>query len=144
MLDTQLDQSLWALFVVDINKLDKQGSTAEPEEVRQLTRQEALLAATRMADQNAKLSVFAVRPAIYAPIPNSLTEMYGTAFLVLGALLIQQRGDMVHDDISRMYIHAVQSIYVGLYIVVLVLGAAGTEIARNPARDFGSRLAHFL
>lgn len=42
-----------------------------------------------MADQNAKLSIFATRPAIYAPLYNFITEMMGTVALILLALLIE-------------------------------------------------------
>jgi len=35
-------------------------------------------------DQNTKLSVFATRPAIYAPFFNWITEFVGTAFKVAG------------------------------------------------------------
>ena len=37
-----------------------------------------------MIDQNTKLSVFATRPAIYAPFFNWITEFVGTAFKVAG------------------------------------------------------------
>lgn len=42
-----------------------------------------------MADQNAKLSIFATRPAIYSPLYNFITEMMGTVALILLALLIE-------------------------------------------------------
>jgi glycerol uptake facilitator-like aquaporin len=41
------------------------------------------------ADQNAKLSIFATRPAIYVPLYNFLTEAMGTAMLILGALMVE-------------------------------------------------------
>jgi hypothetical protein len=47
------------------------------------------LQAARVADQNAKLSIFATRPAIYAPLYNFLTETMGTVALILLALLIE-------------------------------------------------------
>ena len=37
-----------------------------------------------IVDQNTKLSVFATRPAIYAPFFNWVTEFVGTAFKVAG------------------------------------------------------------
>jgi glycerol uptake facilitator-like aquaporin len=42
-----------------------------------------------VADQNAKLSIFATRPAIYAPFYNFITECMGTVALILLALLIE-------------------------------------------------------
>lgn len=48
-----------------------------------------MLQAAVVADQNAKLSIFATRPAIYAPLYNFITEMMGTVALVLLALLIE-------------------------------------------------------
>lgn len=47
------------------------------------------LQAARVADQNAKLSIFATRPAIYAPPYNFLTETMGTVALILLALLVE-------------------------------------------------------
>lgn len=48
-----------------------------------------LLQAAVVADQNAKLSVFATRPAIYSPLFNFITETMGTVALILLALLIE-------------------------------------------------------
>jgi glycerol uptake facilitator-like aquaporin len=48
-----------------------------------------MLQAAVVADQNAKLSIFATRPAIYAPLYNFITEMMGTVALILLALLIE-------------------------------------------------------
>lgn len=49
---------------------------------------DTLYAAAIQADQNAKLSVFATRPAIPSPIFNWLAEFLGTAMLIGGAFLI--------------------------------------------------------
>lgn len=48
-----------------------------------------LLQAAVVADQNAKLSIFATRPAIYSPLFNFITEAMGTVALILLALLIE-------------------------------------------------------
>jgi glycerol uptake facilitator-like aquaporin len=48
-----------------------------------------LLQAAVVADRNAKLSVFATRPAIYSPLFNFITETMGTVALILLALLIE-------------------------------------------------------
>lgn len=42
-----------------------------------------------VADKNAKLSIFATRPAIYSPMFNFITETLGTVALILLALLIE-------------------------------------------------------
>jgi glycerol uptake facilitator-like aquaporin len=44
-----------------------------------------------VADQNAKLSVFATRPAIYSPLYNFITEVMGTVALLLLVLLIEMQ-----------------------------------------------------
>ncbi len=63
---------------------------AEHKETTQGTakRIDALYQAAITADQNAKLSVFATRPAIPSPIFNWLAEMMGTAMLIGGAFLV--------------------------------------------------------
>ena len=49
-----------------------------------------------VVDQNTKLSVFATRPAIYAPFFNWITEFVGTAFKVAGVqgIYLQVRGHL--------------------------------------------------
>ena len=47
------------------------------------------LQAAVIADQNAKLSIFATRPAIYSPLYNCITELMGTVALLLLVLLIE-------------------------------------------------------
>jgi len=54
----------------------------------------AVLAAVQaavVADQNAKLSIFATRPAIYSPLYNFITEVMGTVALLLLVLLIEMQ-----------------------------------------------------
>lgn len=46
----------------------------------------AALQAAVVADQNAKLSIFATRPAIYAPLYNFITETMGTTVCDLHAM----------------------------------------------------------
>lgn len=47
-----------------------------------------MLQAAVVADQNAKLSIFATRPAIYSPMFNFITEAMGTTALLLLLLLM--------------------------------------------------------
>jgi glycerol uptake facilitator-like aquaporin len=49
------------------------------------------LQAAVVADQNAKLSIFATRPAIYSPAYNFITEVMGTVALLLLVLLIEMQ-----------------------------------------------------
>jgi glycerol uptake facilitator-like aquaporin len=49
------------------------------------------LQAAVVADQNAKLSIFATRPAIYSPLYNFITEVMGTVALLLLVLLIEMQ-----------------------------------------------------
>eukprot|EP00775_Hariotina_reticulata_P013573 gene13573-13698_t len=55
-------------------------------------RANALYQAAITADQNAKLSIFATRPAIYSPMYNFITEAMGTTALLLLVLLIELQG----------------------------------------------------
>lgn len=48
-----------------------------------------------IVDQNTKLSVFATRPAIYAPFFNWITEFVGTAFKVAGVQGIVMQASLV-------------------------------------------------
>ncbi|CAD7698950.1 unnamed protein product [Ostreobium quekettii] len=108
------------------------------------TRSDRLLDASIVADQNAKLSVFCMRPSIYDPLPNLLAEVIATAVLIVGVCLISERGTMLFEPADGLYVHAIRSLYIGLLFVVLVLSLGGTGVAMNPARDFGPRLAHYL
>jgi glycerol uptake facilitator-like aquaporin len=51
----------------------------------------ATFQAAVIADQNAKLSIFATRPAISSPLYNFITEGMGTTTLLLLALLIEMQ-----------------------------------------------------
>eukprot|EP01026_Neomeris_dumetosa_P013345 TRINITY_DN14671_c0_g1_i12.p1 TRINITY_DN14671_c0_g1~~TRINITY_DN14671_c0_g1_i12.p1 ORF type:complete len:477 (-),score=44.35 TRINITY_DN14671_c0_g1_i12:671-2101(-) len=98
-----------------------------------------------IADQNAKLSIFATRPAIYSPIFNSVVEFLGTFMLVLGALMLDQRSTHFCYILRDLYTNAIKAFFIGLMIMCMILGLGGpTGFAANPARDFGPRLAHFL
>ncbi|KAJ3131482.1 hypothetical protein HK100_006311 [Physocladia obscura] len=110
------------------------------------SREEALGRAAIAADQAAKLSVFATRPAIFLPIHNIFVEMMGTMLLILGAIMIDNRLDMITDAASRQA-DGIQigPFLVGMYIMCLILAVGGpTGFAANPARDFAPRIAHFL
>ncbi|MBS0606055.1 MAG: aquaporin family protein [Parachlamydiales bacterium] len=84
-----------------------------------------------------KLLCFATAPAIRRPFWNFITEVIGTAVLLMGILGIFN----VHNGIaSGMGPYAV-----GILIFSIGLSLGGpTGYAINPARDLGPRLAHFM
>lgn len=67
-----------------------------------------------------------------------------TTALVLGALLIYARRDLLYEP-GRAQFRATEGLAVGVYVFVVILGLGGpTGIAANPARDFFPRLAHWV
>lgn len=107
-------------------------------------RLDLLYDAAVVADKNAKLSIFATRPAIYSPLFNFLCEfMCGTA-LVYGALMIYARREQLYGP-ERTLFRAEEGLIIGFFVFVCILGLGGpTGIAANPARDFSPRLAHWI
>ena len=84
-----------------------------------------------------KLLVFSTYPALYRPFWNCITEMIGTAVLLLGVLGILN----VHNHIGS----GVGPFAVGLLVFNIGLSLGGpTGYAVNPARDFGPRIMHTL
>lgn len=114
-----------------------------PIDVQRL-RLDALYKAAIVADQNTKLSVFATRPAIRSPVFNWIVEFIAMVVLFVGAKLIERRGASLTGELAMLW-GPLRAFFVGLFIVVLLLGAAGpTGLAINPARDFGPRLMHWI
>lgn len=86
-------------------------------------------------DPAAKLSVFCTGPAIRSPLSNLISEIIGTAVLILGLLTIG----------ANTFTEGVFPLIVGLLIISIGLSLGSTTgFAINPARDLGPRLAHFL
>eukprot|EP00210_Caulerpa_lentillifera_P005866 g5610.t1 len=96
------------------------------------------------ADQNAKLAVFATRPAVFVPISSLLNEIIGTMLLTSGILMLNQRGGMIWQGEKEIYMHGLKSFWVGILVIVLVLCLGGPGVALNPARDLGPRIAHWV
>lgn len=94
------------------------------------------------SDQGAKLGVFCTAPAIRHPASNLLTEIIGTAVLVLGVLAILAPANLVPKS---GFDTGFGPCLVGVLVWAIGVSLGGpTGYAINPARDFGPRLAHAL
>ena len=93
-------------------------------------------------NQANKLGVFCTAPAIRSTIPNLLTEIIGTAVLVLGVLAI-----LTPKNLNPAYSWDVGlgPALVGIIVWAIGLSLGGpTGYAINPARDLGPRIAHAI
>lgn len=87
-------------------------------------------------DADAKLAVFSTGPAIRNTTSNIITEIIGTALLVLGVLGITNANNNVG---------ALGALLVGVLVWAIGLSLGGpTGYAINPARDLGPRIAHAI
>ncbi len=92
--------------------------------------------------QPSKLAVFCTGPAIRSPGPNLITEIIGTAVLVLGVLAILTPKNLNPDYGWNV---GLGPALVGIIVWAIGLSLGGpTGYAINPARDLGPRLAHAL
>jgi glycerol uptake facilitator protein len=88
-------------------------------------------------DQGLKLAVFCTGPAIRGYGANLVTEVIGTAILVMGVLGIFGNQGAVDSGLAPLL--------VGFLVVGIGLSLGGpTGYAINPARDLGPRIAHFV
>jgi len=88
-------------------------------------------------DADKKLMVFCTMPAIRNRKHNIVTEIIGTAMLLMGVLGIFN----IHNSIGQ----GIGPYLVGLLVFSIGLSLGGpTGYAINPARDLGPRIAHFL
>lgn len=93
-------------------------------------------------DPAAKLGVFATGPAVRHPVGNLITEIIGTAVLVLGVLAVLSPANMVP---GTGFEQGFAPALVGVLVWSIGLSLGGpTGYAINPARDLGPRLAHFV
>ena len=91
-------------------------------------------------DPAAKLAVFCTGPAIRNPMSNLITEVIGTAVLVLGVLAILTPKNLNPDYGWNV---GLGPALVGVIVWAIGLSLGGpTGYAINPARDLGPRLAH--
>jgi glycerol uptake facilitator protein len=91
-------------------------------------------------DPATKLAVFCTGPAIRSPVSNIITEVIGTAVLVLGVLAILTPKNLNPDYGWNV---GLGPALVGVIVWAIGLSLGGpTGYAINPARDLGPRLAH--
>ncbi len=91
-------------------------------------------------DPGSKLAVFCTGPAIRNPVSNLVTEIIGTAVLVLGVLVV-----LTPKNLNPAYGWNVGfgPALVGVIVWAIGLSLGGpTGYAINPARDLGPRIAH--
>jgi glycerol uptake facilitator protein len=87
-------------------------------------------------NKDLKMAVFCTTPAIKNPLSNFLSEMIGTFLLMIGVLFISK---------ADMKLGALDALPVAFLVLAIGLSLGGsTGYAINPARDLGSRLAHFI
>lgn len=87
------------------------------------------------ADAGVKRAVFCTSPAVSNRFFNLISEVVGTAVLILVLLLLGK------DEFTQ----GLKPMVVGLLIVSIGLSLGGlTGFAINPARDLGPRIAHFI
>lgn len=86
-------------------------------------------------DPGLKLAVFSTGPAVRKLGMNVVTEVIGTAMLLIGVLGILDSGNGLTTGLGPLL--------VGLLVLSLGLSLGGpTGYAINPARDLGPRIAH--
>lgn len=91
-------------------------------------------------DPGAKLGVFCTGPAIHKPVFNIISEIIGTAVLVIVAGAIFSPGVAEHGPVGGL-----GPVLVGSLVWGIGLSLGGTTgYAINPARDLGPRIAHFI
>ena len=88
-------------------------------------------------DAEAKRAIFCTAPAIRAPFANLMTEIIGTAVLLVGVLGIFHANNGIGAGLGPYL--------VGLLVFGIGLSLGGpTGYAINPARDLAPRLVHAL
>jgi glycerol uptake facilitator protein len=96
------------------------------------------------ADQLVKLNVFVTTPAIPSFFFNALQEFLGTTVLLVGALMVSERG-VAAGGRSDPNAQAVGSIFVGVWVTLITIAFGGpTGPSVNTARDLGPRMVHWM
>jgi glycerol uptake facilitator protein len=87
-------------------------------------------------DKVAILSIFSTVPQIRCFIKNMITEIIGTAVLLIGVLGVINENNQIGP---------LGALVIGLIVFSIGLSLGGpTGYAINPARDLGPRLAHYF
>ena len=93
-------------------------------------------------DAGDKLACFATSPAVRHPVANLMTEIIGTAMLVLAVLAVLSPVNLVAGS---GFDKGLAPALVGVIVWAIGLSLGGpTGYAINPARDLGPRLAHAI
>lgn len=101
-------------------------------------------------DAGLKLAVFSTGPEVRDFPKNMITEVIGTAMLLLGVLGITAGagsavGANASEELAALYGNGIAPLIVGLLVLAIGLSLGGpTGYAINPARDLGPRIAHAL
>jgi glycerol uptake facilitator protein len=101
-------------------------------------------------DPGLKLAVFSTGPQVREFPQNLITEVIGTAMLLLGVLGITAGaggavGVNASEQLAALYGNGIAPLIVGLLVLAIGLSLGGpTGYAINPARDLGPRIAHAL
>lgn len=99
-------------------------------------------------DPGLKLAVFSTGPEVRDYPKNAVTEIIGTAMLLLGVLGIFSfagtgAGETAGEGLIALYSGGVAPLIVGLLVFSIGLSLGGpTGYAINPARDLGPRIVH--
>lgn len=101
-------------------------------------------------DPTLKLAVFSTGPEVRDYPKNTVTEVIGTAMLLLGVLGITAgAGGAItgnaSEQLAALYGNGIAPLIVGLLVFGIGLSLGGpTGYAINPARDLGPRIVHAL
>jgi glycerol uptake facilitator protein len=100
-------------------------------------------------DPGLKLGVFSTGPEVRDFPKNTITEVIGTAMLLLGLLGIANSGAAVganaNEQLAGLYGSGIAPLIAGLLVLSIGLSLGGpTGYAINPARDLGPRIAHAI
>lgn len=101
-------------------------------------------------DPGLKLAVFSTGPEVRDYPKNAVTEIIGTAMLVLGVLGITAGaagavGETAGEQLQALFGGGIAPLIVGLLVFSIGLSLGGpTGYAINPARDLGPRIVHAL
>jgi glycerol uptake facilitator protein len=101
-------------------------------------------------DAGLKLAVFSTGPEVRDYPKNTMTEIIGTAMLLLGVLGIAFTaggavGENANEQLMALYGNGLAPFFIGLLVFAIGLSLGGpTGYAINPARDLGPRIVHAL